>query len=307
MAKPTAHLPSRGVAIALVGTVIWAATGVLIDYILNHYPITPLTLAFWRDLFTALTLFIAIGIVRPRALRITWRDLPFLALFGGVVLAGFNILWTVSINYNGGAVATVLAYCAPVFTVVLARVFLKEAITWRRVLAVILSLSGCILVVRAYSAEVWQINPEGIVFGLGSGLGFAFYSLAGRWSRTRFTNAFTVTTYGFLFATLALRLTQTPETALSLGTQWSGWGLIALLAVGPTVGGYGLYMLSLRSLEASVASLIASLEPAFTAIMSLIFLGRWLELDQWGGTALVLLAVVLTQTDSGPKPERVTG
>ena len=46
----------KGLLIALVGTMFWATTGILISYLLKHYPLQPLTLAFWRDLIVAATL-----------------------------------------------------------------------------------------------------------------------------------------------------------------------------------------------------------------------------------------------------------
>jgi len=81
-----------------------------------------------------------------------------------------------------------------------------------------------------------------------------------------------------------------------LGTAWSGWLILATLAVGPTIAGFGLYTLSLRYLQASVAGLIASFEPVLTAIMAVVVLGEWLNGWQMFGSALILLAVILVQS-----------
>jgi drug/metabolite transporter (DMT)-like permease len=186
--------------------------------------------------------------------------------------------------------------------VLLARPILKEPFTARKLVAVALSLAGCVLVVKAYAAKTWQLNPIGIAVGLGTGLAFAVYSLAGRWSARRFPSPWTVTAYGFLFAACGLGLanavTQPPQAFLSLGRAWDGWGLLTLLVLVPTVAGFGLYTLSLRYLLAGVAGLIASLEPALTAIMAIFLLGEWLDTYQWLGAGLILLAVVLAQTEA---------
>lgn len=288
----------RGILIALVATTAWATTAIFIAYLYDHYSILPLTLAFWRDLFVALTLLLAVRIGQPAALNTTRRDLPFLAAYG-LVMAVFNGLWSYSVKFNGAAVATVLAYSSPAFTVLLARPALKEPFTPRKLIAVALSLAGCVFVAKAYSADQWQVNTAGIVVGLGTGLAFALYNLGGRWSAKRFNSAWTVTTYGFLFAALGLALgaavLQGPASVLSLGTAWSGWAILAALAVGPTVAGFGLYTVSLRYLQASVAGLIASLEPALTAIMAFFLLHERLDERQWFGSALILIAVILAQ------------
>jgi drug/metabolite transporter (DMT)-like permease len=47
--------------------------------------------------------------------------------------------------------------------------------------------------------------------------------------------------------------------------------------------------------------LIASLEPALTAIMAIFVLGEWLDMYQWVGAGLILAAVVLGQTEVTPR------
>ena len=289
---------TKGTLIALIGTAFWATTGIFIDYLLTHYPIGPLTLAFWRDLMVGIALFVSLRIFQPRALRITRRDVWFFMGYGFVGLAVFNACWTMSVKFNGAAVATVLAYSSPAFTVLLARLVLREALTVRKIIAIGLSLAGCVLVVEAHKPEVWQVNVIGILVGLGTGLAFALFSLAGKWSANRFASPWTVTAYGFLFAALGLMLTQTPQTVLSMGARWEGWLILTVLALGPTILGFGLYTLSLRYLQASVASLIASLEPALTTLMAITILQRPFADVQWGGMGLILLAVVLAQTEA---------
>jgi drug/metabolite transporter (DMT)-like permease len=289
---------SRGVLIALAAVTAWAFTAILISLLLNGYPIAPLTLAFWRDLFIGLTVLGLLRVFQPAALTIARRDLPFLLLYG-LGLALFNGLWTFSVAFNGAAVATVLAYSSPAFTVLLARLILRERLTALKLLAVALSLAGCVLVANAYRVEAWQVNPLGIVIGLGSGLAFAAYSLAGRWSAGRFASAWTVTGYGFLFAAVALAVTQTPASAFSLGSRWGGWGLLLFLALAPSLLGFGLYTLSLRYLPASNASLIATLEPVLTALIAMPALGEYLNEFQWLGAGLIVLAAFLAQWPLG--------
>jgi drug/metabolite transporter (DMT)-like permease len=299
----------RGILIALVATTVWATTAIFISYLLDNFDLRPLTLAFWRDLFVGVLLLVTVALVQPAALKIKLRDVPFFIGYGFVGLAVFNGMWTYSVQYNGAAVATVLAYSSPAFTVLLAWPILKEALTVRKLLAVALSFTGCIFVAEAYSVNQWQLNPLGIVFGLTTGLAFAFYNLAGRWSAKRFSSAWTVTTYGFLFAALGLGLTQrfdfwsTPigsgglffaNPAFSMSTHWQGWWVLGVLVI-PTVLGFGLYTLSLRYLPASVAGLIASLEPVLTAIMAIFILNESLKPEQWLGAGLIVLAVVLVQ------------
>jgi drug/metabolite transporter (DMT)-like permease len=179
----------------------------------------------------------------------------------------------------------------------------------RKLIAVALSFAGCVFVAKAYSPEQWQLNSLGIIFGLATGLAFAFFNLAGRWSAGRFKSSWTVTTYGFLFAALGLSLTQRfdlsaptgtgvffANPAFSMGAAWNGWAILGALAI-PTILGFGLYTLSLRYLQASVAGLIATLEPALTAIMAIWLLDERLVPAQWFGAGLIVAAVILVQSE----------
>lgn len=289
----TSSLQTRGLLIALIGVTAWAFTAIFIAYLFQHYTLTPFTLTFWRALMMACAVLVGLGIWQPAAIRIARRDVPFFLVYGFIGLSVFNTVWTFSVQFNGAAVATVLAYSSPAFTVILARAFLREALTWPKLAAVVLSLAGCVLVVKAQSPETWQVNALGIVVGLASGLAFAFYSLMGRWSAGRFTSAWTVTGYGFLFCAAAMAFTQTPATLFSLGGQWDGWLILIVLALGPSLLGFGLYTLSLRYLEASTASLIATLEPVITALVAIPLLGERMDGGQWLGAGLILLAAAL--------------
>jgi drug/metabolite transporter (DMT)-like permease len=149
----------------------------------------------------------------------------------------------------------------------------------------------------------WQVNPMGIVTGLASGVGFAVYSLMGKASARRGINPWTATLYSFGFAAAFLLLVQRPDTLLWLSRPlangadgWRevglGWGILVVLSIGPVLGGYGLYTASLTLLPASTANLIATLEPAMTAVLAFLLLGERLTWPQILGSGLILAGVL---------------
>jgi drug/metabolite transporter (DMT)-like permease len=84
-----------------------------------------------------------------------------------------------------------------------------------------------------------------------------------------------------------------------LGSNLPAWGLLILLGIGPTIGGYGLYTLSLAYLPMSVASLIATLEPAFTTLLAYLLLNEQMSLPQVIGSAVILGSVLLLRLREG--------
>jgi drug/metabolite transporter (DMT)-like permease len=306
------HL-ARGYTYALISAVVLSTTAILIRYLTRNFELPALILAFWRDVIVGLTLLLGLGLLRRGLLQLDRKHLPYLLIYG-LVMSVFNSLWTLSVALNGAAVATVLAYCSAAFTALLGWWFLKESLRWEKLLAVAVSLAGCVLVANALDPAAWRGNLLGILTGVISGLLWAVYSLMGRSASRRGLNPWTTLYYTFTFAAvflLAYNLlggrwipgaAATPAELLWLGNSWMGWGVLVLLAAGPTLAGFGLYNVSLVHLPSSVVNLIATSEPAFTAVIAYFFLGERLTWVQLAGSALILGAVVFLRIS-----ERRTG
>jgi len=305
---------TRGYLIALVSSAILSTTAIFIRYLTLNYHMPPVLLAFWRDGFVAITLLLVLRVMRPSLLRAGREHLVYLVLYG-LILAIFNALWTVSVALNGAAVSTVLAYCSGGFTALLARWLLKERLDVAKILAVVFCLGGCILVAGALDPQVWHTNLAGLITGILSGLCYAAYSLMGRVASQRGLNPWTTLFYTFSVAAVLLLgfnllpagLIPGAATGLAdvmwLGTSLVGWGVLFLLAAGPTLTGYGLYNVSLSLLPSSVANLILTLEPVFTTILAFFLFGEVLNGVQLSGSALILAGVILLRIYEGRQPK----
>ncbi len=309
---PQEDAAGRGYLVALASAATLSTTAVFIRYLTETYQMPPLLLAFWRAVFVVITLVMVFGLLRRRLLRTPRRHLLYLAAYG-LILACFNSLWTLSVALNGAAVATVLVYCSAAFTALLGWWLLKERLDWVKLVAVALCLGGCVLVADAFSLAAWAVNLTGIVTGILSGLGYAAYSLMGRSAAQRGLNPWTTLLYTFVFAALFLLLVNLLPGEAVLGTAvhpadffildgaWVGWGVLVLLAAGPTVAGFGLYNVSLSLLPSSVANLILTLEPVFTAVLAYGLLGERLTDVQLAGSVLILSGVVWLRVQNGRK------
>ncbi len=301
---------AQGYLVALASSAILSTTAVFIRYLTETYHIPPLLLAFWRSLFVVLTLLLVLRLRRASLLRLPRRHLPY--LFGyGFVFAVFNGLWTLSVALNGAAVATVLVYSSAAFTALLARWLLKERLDAAKLVAVVLCLAGCVLVAEALDPAAWDRNLVGILTGTLAGLGYAVYSLMGRSAAQRGLNPWTTLLYVSGFAAIFFLLVNllpgemvlgtavSPTDLFWFGNSWAGWGVIILLAAGPTVAGFGLYNTSLGLLPSSVANLILTTEPAFTAVLAYFLLGEQLTGLQIGGSLLILGGVLFLRWRNG--------
>ena len=308
---------TRGYLAALGSAVVLSTTAIFIRHLTVAFQLPPLILAFWREVFVALTLLLILGLVRPSLLRMERRHLAFLVAFG-LTLMIFNALWTTAVALSGAAIATVLVYCSTAFTALLGWLFLKEKLTRAHLLAIALALGGCVLVAGALNPEAWRASLAGVVVGILSGLGYALYSLLGRSASRRGLNPWTTLLYTFGFASLFFLLINLlpgevvpgsaarPGDLLWLGGALDGWGILILLAAGPTVLGFGLYNISLGYLATGVANLVLTTEPVFTAALAYVLLGERLSLLQILGGLMILGGVVLIRLYA-PSADTQTG
>ncbi len=292
---------SRGYLICLVGVTFWSTTGILIRYLTVNFELPALVLAFWRDLFVATGLLIALKIAGMRLLPSIRRHWKFLLLYGWM-LSIFNTLWTFSVALNGAAVSTVLVYSSPAFTAVLGWWIFREKIGWFKITVIFFCLAGTVLVSEAFTRAVWQVNLAGVLTGLASGLLFAAYGLFGKQAARRRINSWVslAVTFGSaagflllynLVASLARGRAPLAD-LLWLGDAFTGWLILIVLALVPTIAGYGLYTNSLNYLPANVANLIATLEPVQTTLLAVLLLNETMGLAQVWGSGLILASVV---------------
>jgi drug/metabolite transporter (DMT)-like permease len=209
---------------------------------------------------------------------------------GSIGIGVFHVLWNLSVLMNGAAIATVLQYNAPVIVAIAARLLWQESLTWQKLLAISLALTGTLLIALP-SATGIQITTVGLSIGLASAAANSLFSLVGK----RLTGSYspwTVMTYVFGFGALTLL-----PLALFTGTPWTLTPLVLLSFAGfiffPTLGGFGLYTVGLQKLPASVAAIIATTEVPLAAIVAYLVLGERLDALQWVGTLLVMFGVAL--------------
>ena len=295
--------PTRGYLITFVATAIWSTTAIFVRYLSTRYQMPPLVLAFWRALILSGALFGVMAVVAPRLLHLGRQHVPFLVAYG-FSLAVLSALWMASVVLNGAAVGAVLNHSAPAFTALVGWRLWGERLNALKICAIAVCIVGVAFTSGAYDRAAWQVNPVGVAVGLATGAGFAAYSLLGELSARRGVNPWTATLYSFAIGAAFLLFLQRPSTILWLSRPlaagpegWReaalGWGTLVLLAVGPTLTGYGLYTVGLTHLPASTASLIATLEPVITGTCALLFLGERPTRPQLWGAGLILTGVVL--------------
>ena len=292
------EIPLRGYIIVLTGTVIWALTGIVIKILLTTYGMDTLTIAFCRVFLVTAFMFLALLVIDAKSLRIAPRDILAFFVYGLVGIGIHQIVWISSVQYNGAAVATVIIYTSPAIVGILATRFLGEKFNRTKLVALALTILGCVLVARAYDLRQIELNAIGIAAGIGSACTFATYSLMGRFVARRYS-PWTSLFYAFFFGLVFLSpMVLLANRVMPASLPLDGWSWVAFLALVPTLGGFGAYTIGLSHLPASVASILAAFEPVTTAVVAYFVFGEVLDAPQLVGAALILGGVMLLRPQS---------
>jgi DME family drug/metabolite transporter len=282
-----------GYLLIWLAAALWASLGPFYK-LLFHLGASPLTVVTFRAAVAALVLggWAAMRSPSRERLRVAQRDLPLLLAYGAIGIAFFYAVYVYAVQLTGVAVAVVLMYTAPAWVALIAWRRLGEGMDRARVLALALAFAGCFLVAQAYDRRALQVNALGIVCGLGAGLGYGLYSIFNKIGTARYPPT-TVQFYGFAIGAALLSLMQPWEMLCApLHSPLLLGGLI-FMAIGPTLGGGLAYAAGVQRLPVSVASLLATLEPALATLFGYVFFDEALQPPQWLGMLAILAAATL--------------
>lgn len=290
----------RGVVIVLIAVVIWSTTPVFIDHLQTVDLLSPLQVSTWRALLVTLLVALYLLVRRPRVFKLQRREIGYYVIYGVVGIGLFNLAFNNSVAVNKASVATALMFCAPVFVALGAWWVFHEGLRPLQMLAIVVNLLGFALVGTVAELLAGRTgNTNGLLLGLFSGICFALYTLLGRGAaRANRLSPIVILFYTYLFGTLFLVLwgfITEGLRSLTITLDASGWALLVILSLGPTLFGYLLFTVSLRYLSAPIASIFHTLEPVMTAVLAFFLLGRILTFLQCLGLGLIVVSVIVMQ------------
>jgi drug/metabolite transporter (DMT)-like permease len=279
-----------GYLAVLAAAAMWGTSGIFVKLIVDSSGVSATALAFWRDISTFTVLLTGGLLFNRRKLVVKRADLPWLAGMG-ISLGIFHVFWNLGVVLNGAAVTTVQQAAMPAIVAVVAWFIWQEPLTWRKILAIILTFTGTVLVSGMAELGQVELTTSGLLVGFGVPIFYAGWSLFGKKLRSGY-DALVVLTYAFGFATLVLLplqffITQ-PFPVPPITYLW-----FAGLIFGATLGGFVTFLFSLGRLQAGVASILAMSEIAFVAIYAYFLLDERMSLTQMVGTVLVVSGVMI--------------
>ena len=224
-------------------------------------------------------------------LRIALRDIWMFVGTGVLSLVFFIFCYFNCIQSSSLAVAALLLYTAPAFVMLMSLLLFGEGFTAKKGLALVCTFIGCGCVTGAFEGGL-SLTLSGLLYGLGSGFGYALYSIFGKYAVQKYSSL-TITAYTFYFALLAaVPLADFDSATLSkidLTTIGGSLGLGLVCAVIP----YLLYTKGLEQVEPGQASILATIEPFVAAAVGMLCFAEPMTMSKALGMVLIFCSIVI--------------
>lgn len=254
----------------------------------------PATISFLRFLGAALLLFPIMWIFERNRPKHTKKDWILFMLLGLTGIALYNICFFYASKYAPVIKSSLFIAANPMLIMLLSGVFLKEAITKRNVVGLLLAFLGVITIITEGNPMVilkFQFEFIDLIL-LGAVITWALYSVLGRVVLQKYSSIVS-TTYAVGFGTLFLlpfSLIEQPWERFSDSTL-SAWLAIGHMSVFVTVLGFILYYYGIQKIGAAKASIFINVMPVSAVVMATLFLGEVLTIGTIIGACFVISGV----------------
>ena len=257
---------------------------------LNEFP--PLFLMGLRFSLASLVLLWFVPIPRGQLKQIFWISLVGSTLQYGMTFTGLSML--------DASLAIIIIHLEVPFSVLLAAIILKDKPGIQRILGMLISFAGIVLIagqpslrgqlsailLTAAGAMMWAVGQVMVKRLKNPPSGFALTAWIGVFSGPQMILG------SFIFEDSQLE-------SLS-NASWIGWGVILYLALIMTVLGYGIWYSVLSRNPVSKVMPVMLLLPVFTIASSMFFLGEHPSLMIFMGAAVVIggVSMIVITKDS---------
>lgn len=276
----------------LIAGVLWGCLGIFVRR-LNERGLFAMEIVSLRAIVTCIFMGLFLAFYNHKLFLIHLKDIWCFIGTGICSIVFFNFCYFKAISMTSLSVAAVLLYTAPAIVMVLSFFLFQEQFTKRKIVSLVFTFIGCVLVTGVIT-NPGNVTGLGILTGLGAGLGYALYSVFGRYAIEKGYHTLTITFYTFLIAAIGtLFLADVPQIYAVATESVDMFCLCIALGTLCTVLPYLTYTLGLQFVDNSKASIIASVEPVTATLLGLLLFGEKLSILEVVGVVLVLIALLI--------------
>lgn len=272
----------------ILAGILWGLISIFLKS-LTGAGLSSLQVLFLRGAVSSLLVLIIILFKNPKLLKIQFKDLWMFIGTGVVSLTFFSLCYFRTILEAGTSIAVILLYTSPIFILVFSRFLFKEKITVPKLMALILTFGGCILVSGLGGGK--GMSFVSFIIGLGAGLGYGLYSIFSRYALRKY-DSLTVTFYTFVFSSISIipfcKIQEIPSCI-----DWKVSLFILGIALFCTVLPYIFYTVGLSGLETGKAAILVTVEPLVGTLVGFLLWKEEVSVLKILGILLIFAAIIL--------------
>jgi drug/metabolite transporter (DMT)-like permease len=284
-----------GVALAIVGTLVFSFRPILVKLVYVTYPVSPVTLLFLRMTISLPFFLIVAWWLRRQEPRLTARDWAAVAALGFVGYYAASFLDFLGLQYVGAGIGRLILYLYPTLVLLISFLFLQRRPTRRQLAALLITYAGVafILSSQVHGGAEGRLFLLGALFVFASSLFYATYLVAGG-EMVKRVGSMRFTAYSMAVATVpAVVQFFVFEPLSALDLPGKVWLYVILLATFTTVLPLFIQAEALKRVGAAEFALIGALGPVSVAVTSALGLDERFTWIQAVGGALVISGVLL--------------
>lgn len=277
-------------------TIFWA--GAFIAGKLSAPFIPAFTLTFLRFSIATIIMYFIMRAKGENKYSLKKKDIPVFLFTGFIGMFGYHVLFFTALKYTTAINSSIIGAANPIITSILGIIFLKDKVSLKRIVGILLSFTGVFLTITGASLDViksFTFNHGDLIMLLAV-LMWAAYSIFSKIVMPRYSPLI-LTYYSFLFCTIILIpfvIYDAPWKLLGTVPYYSYISVI-YMSVFPSVIGYLVQQISIKHIGPSKTSIFINLVPVFSIILSLAILGETLAPIKLLTAALIILGVYICQ------------
>jgi len=284
----------KGILLALSSAMLWGVSGTFVQYLFQHKNMNAEWLVTVRLLISGMLLLVIAQSKKNTSIWTIWKnrkDTIAILLFSIFGMLACQYTYFAAIQSSNAATATILQYMGPVIITCYLILYKRKFPTRIEALAIVLTLCGTFLIVTHGSFERLSLSGLALCWGILSAFALATYTLIPldllkRW------DPLIIIGWGMLLGGIVFSFVHAPW---KFSGQWDKTTFLLtgfIIIFGSLIAFYS-FMISIKLIGPTDASLLACTEPLSSAAIAVLWLKVQFGIYDWLGTVLILTTVVI--------------
>lgn len=295
--RPSQKNTFTGISLAILATLIWSGNFIVARGVIKDIP--PVTLAFFRWLTASIVLLPFAWKNFLPEFKIVRRHYLYFIVAAITGVSMFNTFVYIA-GHTSTAINMVLigTTSSPVMSIILARIFLRETVPLFRIVGMVISITGILLLLSDGSLEkILSLSfSKGDLWVLTAALAFAVYNTLVKkkpvaMNPTNFL--FTIFIIGTLFL-VPFYLYELKNTG-GFEINISNLAVILYLGIGASVICFLFWNAAIARLGSGRTALFGNLMPVFSSIEAVLILGEKITIIHLVSFILVISGLIIAQ------------